>query len=538
MKGNRRILGGRGCGRRWAFQLAAGLLAGGTLLAAGGARANDFVDTRLTFLLSDENVLVAPGQTEPSIPGVHVGFPTYQNLQFYDNFDTKYTGFENMSNLTLYKALPSYFEGLDSEAALVITMLDYGSAITIQDQSSYIRLHYRPKAWSGGDKEGFFLTVFPTSSDRMRLGFSYRISWGGDAIFPQGTPPVLGPLLPTTTAPGAKLEFNHANWYAWVASKGTEILDPKISQPTVNYGIMGGVGCDITRKLRLEGNGGYFSQGGNPETDVLDAPVWVAGGSARLSYHVGVPVGTSIDFRLYRNDPLLPQRFFGPEDYPGGWSYSVSLEVTYLRQALRNPDLAGTTSVYPNENGWATKPQAGALWFRSKHNYDRFWALAETRDLSFIEVDQPGFIPYEGNPQDAVVTPELFGAAGWDHNFPRIHVTPGIDIGVEQPASFSSSEVSLGGNNPPIGLSGKHTVVVYDLGEQSVLPPGRGPTPLFSAKGTFRWDISEAFAAVGELYFKIDNNQTTFYSSVAGVAEPVFSTPFDLGFNAVLQARY
>ena len=63
-------------------------------------------------------------------------------------------------------------------------------------------------------------------------------------------------------------------------------------------------------------------------------------------------------------------------------------------------------------------------------------------------------------------------------------------------------------------------------------------TPLLSVKGTFRWDISDAFAAVGELYFKIDNNQTTFYTSTAGLAEPVFATPYQLGFNAVLQARF
>ncbi len=527
MKGNRWILGGSG-------RVVAAAVVAAAVSGAPRARASDFVDTRLTFLLSDENVLVAPGQTEPSIPGVHVGFPTYQNLQFYDNFDTKYTGFENLSNLTLYKALPSFFPNLDSEAALVITMLDYGSAVVIQDQSSYIRMHYHPPSWGDSPHEGIFLTTFPTSSDRMRLGFSYRISWGGDAIFPQGTPPVLGPLLPTTTAPGAKLEINHANWYAWLGTKGTEILDPKISQPTVNYGVLGGAGVDITPRWRLEGNGGYFSQGGNPDTDVLDAPVWVAGGSARLSYHVGVPVGTSIDFRLYRNDPMLPQRFFGPEQYPGGWSYSISLEATYLRQALKNPDLSGTTGMYPND----PYPQAGALWIRAKHNFDRLWVLAETRDLAFIEVNQPGFIPYNSYPQDASVTPEVFGAVGYDHNFPKVHITPGLDVGVEQPASFSSTELSLGGNNPPVGLSGKHTVVVYDLGEQSVLPPGKGSVPLFSVKGTFRWDISDAFAAVGELYFRIDNNQTTFYSSVAGLAEPVFSTPFDLGFNAVLQARF
>jgi hypothetical protein len=136
------------------------------------------------------------------------------------------------------------------------------------------------------------------------------------------------------------------------------------------------------------------------------------------------------------------------------------------------------------------------------------------------------------------VTPELFVAIGFDHNFPKPHLTPGLIIGVEQPSSFSSSELPQAGTNPPLGLSGQHTVVVYDLGNQSVLPAGKGVTPVFSTKGTFRWDISQAFAMVGEVYFKIDNNQTTFYSSVTGLAEAVFATPYQLGFNAVLQARF
>jgi hypothetical protein len=520
-----------GLGRRIAgFASLAGVVAALALCSmARVARADDFVDTRLTFLFSDENVLVKPGETEPSIPGVHVGFPTYQNLQFYDNFDTKYTGFENLSNLVLYKALPSFFPGLDSEAALVMTMLDYGSTVLIQDQSSYIRLNYTPSGWTP-KVEGLHLTVFPTSSDRMRLGYSYRISWGGDAIFPQGTPPVLGPLLPTTTAPGAKLELIRSTWYAWVGLKGTEILDPLINQPTVNYGALGGIGWDVTPTFRMEANGGYFSQGGNPETSVLDAPVWVAGGSARLSYHKGVPIGTSIDFALYRNDPLVSYTFFEPQIYPGGWSYTVSVEGTWTEQALGNPDLTGTTSTYP--------ARAGAFWAKAKHNFDRGWLLLEARDLSFIELDQPGFIPYEVYPSDSQVTPELFAAVGFDHNFPKPHLTPGLIIGVEQPSSFSSSELPQAGNNPPLGLSGQHTVVVYDLGNQSVLPPGKGVTPVFSTKGTVRWDISKAFAMVGEVYFKIDNNQTTFYSSVTGLAEPVFATPYQLGFNGVLQARF
>ena len=500
----------------------------GVGLLSARALASDFVDTRLTFLVSDEDVLVAPGQTSPSIPGVHVGFPTSQNLQFYDNFNTKYTGFENLSNLTLYKSTPTFFPGLDAEAALVLTLLDYGSYVNIQDQSSYIRLHYTPSGWDA-KKEGFFLTLFPTSSDRMRLGFSYRISWGGDAVFPQGGPPVSGPLLPTTPSPGAKIEFYRGNGYAWIGAKGTELLDPKLNEPEVNYGILGGAGYDVLPTFRAEFNAAYFSQGGNPDTSVLSAPVWVGGASGRLTYHRGAPVGTSIDFALYRNDPLIQERFFVPEEYPGGLSYSFSLEGTYTRQALADPDVTGTTTTYP--------AAAGAFWARMKYDMLRAWFLAEYRDLSFIEMNQAGYIPYNVYPSGAKVTPEIFGAIGADYHFPRPHLTPGLVLGLENPSSFTS-QFALSGNNPPLGLTGTHTVVIYNQGDTSVLPPGSGETLVFSSKATCKWDISDAFAAVGEVYFVVDNDRTTFFNGTSGLAEPVFQKPYELGFNAVLQARF
>ncbi len=36
---------------------------------------SDFVDTRLNFTLTDENLLAKPGETQPSVPGVRIGSP-------------------------------------------------------------------------------------------------------------------------------------------------------------------------------------------------------------------------------------------------------------------------------------------------------------------------------------------------------------------------------------------------------------------------------------------------------------------------------
>jgi hypothetical protein len=45
-------------------------------MVPSAARAGDFVDTRVTLLFTDDNVLVKPGETTPSNPGARFGFAT------------------------------------------------------------------------------------------------------------------------------------------------------------------------------------------------------------------------------------------------------------------------------------------------------------------------------------------------------------------------------------------------------------------------------------------------------------------------------
>jgi hypothetical protein len=252
---------------------------------------------------------------------------------------------------------------------------------------------------------------------------------------------------------------------------------------------------------------------------------------------VGVPVGTSVDFRLYRNDPDLYQRFFAPEQYPGGLAYSVSLEGSYLVQSLSDPDVFGRTV---DQGATAVALQARAKW-----NYWRLHLLGLYRSLSYIQFEVPGLPPFSDFPDGTEVKPEMFIAAGADYHFPGLHFTPGFIVGVQQPASFRSSETPFGGNNPPPGLTGTRTVVVRDVNVLSILPTTCGQDnaiceaePIFSAKGTFRWDLSESVSALGEVYYTYDTNRTTFRDDVFGIAQPNFEEPNALGFNMLLQARF
>src|SRR6478609_3567769 len=176
--------------RRNALGLAA--LAG---LVSNAAYAGDWVDTRLSFAFQDDNVLAKEGETTPSSPNARFGASS-QNTQFYDNVNSKFSGFETLSNLTLYKAMPAFFEGLTTEAALSVLALEKSDgSITLRDNSSYVNLRYRPLSW--GERDNITFTGFPVSADRFRLGYAYRITWGGTAAFTQ--------LASASGAPGAKL---------------------------------------------------------------------------------------------------------------------------------------------------------------------------------------------------------------------------------------------------------------------------------------------------------------------------------------------
>lgn len=492
------------------------------VLSATSAMAGDFIDTRLAFSFGDDNILAKSGETTPNSPDAKFGAGC-QNTQFYDNFNSRYCGFETLTHLILYKKGETFFPGLTTEAALAILLLEQtNGTAALADDSSYVRLTYRGANW--GVNEGISLTGFPVSADRFRLGYAYRITWGGSSVFSaRGT---------TTAAPGAKLQLTRDRWYAFVGAKSTLISNDLIHEQETQYGLLGGAGVDITPQLRLEANGGWFQKGIIPDLAAqgVSAPVRAAGVSAEAVYHLGVPVGQSVDLALYRNDPTYRQVFFAPEAYPRGVSFTVSLEGSYRVQTMEDPDVFAKTV-----------PQAaiaGALQGRLKVNKFRFNLLADYRTVSVIQFDVPGYPPFKDFPRGALTKPEAFVALGMDYFVATPHLTPGFIVGLQNPASITSPRTGLGGNNPPPGLTGSRTVVFRDTNYVSVLPTGQSALPIFSAKATCKWDISETFAAVAEAYYTYDGNRVTFRDDTLGVAEPTFEKPHAIGFDALLQARF
>jgi len=56
-------------------------------------------DTRIAFTLTNENLLVKPGETIPSVPGWRFGTPNSLGVLFFDNYDTRFSGYETLTHL-------------------------------------------------------------------------------------------------------------------------------------------------------------------------------------------------------------------------------------------------------------------------------------------------------------------------------------------------------------------------------------------------------------------------------------------------------
>ena len=104
--------------KTWAFLLPMSVLA-----SAAPALGSDFVDTRLNVTLTNENVLAAPGETNPPVPGWRFDRPNQLGVLFFDNYDTRFTGYESLTHIVLYKAIQR--QRWEAEAAYVLRLLQF-----------------------------------------------------------------------------------------------------------------------------------------------------------------------------------------------------------------------------------------------------------------------------------------------------------------------------------------------------------------------------------------------------------------------------
>ncbi len=480
-----------------------------------------FMDTRLAFTLTNENMLVKPGETIPSVPGWRFGTPNSLGVLFFDNYDSKYSGFETLTHGVMYR---SFSRGhLQAEAAVVVRFNELTeNSIPLSDAGTYIVLS-NWKDPTHKDPTRISLTAFPVSADRFRLGYSYRLSWGGNPEYKRAR----------SSTPGMKVQYDFEKGYAFVGAKSGVIVDPKDGeQKTALAGLAGG-GFDPTDMLRLELNGGVFDRGYNELQDVQGEKVYLYGGSAQLSVHKGMPLKSSVDYKLYKFNGEQVSQLFSPEKYPGGVAWLAQTEFTVLGQTLQDSDKTGATTTQIGK--------AGDVNVRVKIDRVRIRADFSYRDLAFILHSQPSLPPYADFPSAYKVKPNLFASVGVDKNWDD-WLTLGLLAGVDKPATLTSPKGIPGGATDGMGTS---TAVVRNNNIDTlitILPAGQKAVAQIAVKGTAKVDFAKIFSAVLEVFYSYDGNQTRYQRTCTDPDtcpfEYVFGNFNQLGVNATLQARF
>ena len=505
-------------------------------LAPVGVNYGNFMDTRLTWTFGDDDFLHPTGQIIPLSPTFSIGDRTQYRL-FFDSLNSRYAGRENLTHLVMYKKLPGFIDKMTTEASLVLrfdmtALAQNNNNINqaLYDAGSFIRIFYQT---GKSEREGLSATFFPLDTDRFRLGYLYDLSWGGtnsninQSIFPR----IQG------SSPGLKVQYDGKNHYAFLGFKTASIVQAQqILYPgtndyettnvaETNYGFLAGGGYDPTEYLRFDLGAGYFQQGKFDLPDVRGRPVYTYGASARVVVHKDMPVPQSIDFLLYRNDPNAPMIMFAPIKYSEHeLAWSVSAEFDALGQHLKDFEIEGKVRDTP--------AYAGALQGQLRYGYLRVSATGIARDLSYVTRNVP-VIPFETLPKDAQSQPEIFGALTADYFVRALRLTPGLGGGIQVPSSLKT-------NFNVQGLPADRTVVVRSQGDESILPYGANRVPIYQARLSLRWDMSEMLSATAWIQYVRDNNGTLVVqdptNGTSGLR--VFQSPDRLGAAVSVQARF
>ena len=518
------------------------LLAGALLLimAPATARAGNFIDTRITFTIGDDNFFKGAGEQIPDSPLAGIGDRDGYELPF-DNLDMATTGRENELHLVLYKRVEGILPGLITEvaAALEINLAELEARDpklynVFSDDSSYIRLQYAIDPAKRGDQY-IDLVLFPLSGDRFRAGYLYDLTWGGKDLFRKRKGPT----------PAFKLGGNHGKFYWWSGMKfvmaPTEpdayMREDQSKKETTEwetlYGVLAGVGAQPIKGLSIDVSGGYLQIARNPVKAVPDLIVSTTGFSARVAYGSGLNVGLSSDLRLLRNDPeFLESLSRRPTYSPGeGVSWRVAAEGNAIVQVLADPDSYGAS-----KRQWAT---AAALDFRLQHNYLRANLTGVYRSLAFALLEMPSFPSYRAFPDDAIVDPQIFFALSADYHFPKIHLTPGIQAGVEFPAAMKTQwGAFFAGSNPTSALTGEKTALFPGNSTPVILAEGKDRLPVYSWRLTARWYPSEILTLMAFALFVYDSNASVLGRTPDATFKWIYDEPFRLGAGVTAQARF
>jgi hypothetical protein len=505
------------------------------VLGATPAGAGDFMDTTITFVASDDDVLAGAGETIPSSTGLDFR-PRPGNALFFENYDTRNTGEETRTHLVLHKEFEPYFRRLTPEAAMVIEWDANRTASDnarfeetggrrapggIRDDGSYVALHYSLDAER---KRRVSAVLFPFDSDRMRLGYSWELTWGGRDAF------ILG-----RSVPGVKLSIEDPDWYGYVGAKTARtqafVEDPGSPEQNENeavYAVLVGAGYQITENLLAEVGGGWFEKGSIPiERAVKGEKLNLVGGSAQLVWSDGVKSTRSVDTKLYRNNGEATLRKRSLEPRPTG--YLVSTELNMTSQTLEDSDKLGQS-----------KSEAGVAGDINARFESGAWSLNAdlvVRSLEFLVQATPGLYPFGTVPDQLETSPEVFVSVGADYLIPSFRMIPGLTVGVQSPASVQGEIVNSRGEAAPATTIVRRTKDVFGKSflEPTQLPTGVEAKPIYSARLDIKSYLSDLMMLRLELQLTHNGNKLRL-DPETGVRD--FENPWVLGVGLLAQARF
>lgn len=491
---------------------------------------SDFADTRLTVTFGDDDLLT-DGEDSPAslLPGF--GDRADYELPF-DNLNTKDTGRESATHLVLYRKMPAFFEDVTVEAALVARLELYNfSSVTIRDTGSYIRVHYAP--WED-EEEGLSVIAFPFDSDRVRLGYLYRLSVNGTDQLPR---------TQWIGAPGVKVQLTVGHGYYYLAFKAApamsapkEVGNEQGTKKTVTvyetqYGGLAGAGWDLFGdRLRLELGAGFFEMGDNPVKGLEEEPYFSFGGAFRAVFHQAMEIQRSIDMMLYTNDLNRPFWAFRPVRYvPGRLGYLVSMEGVVLGQNLADPDRFGMTVIQP--------ALALALQGRLQYGYLRLEVTGLYKDVAFLFNSTPGFIAATALPDQTQSAPQLMASATADYHFPAAHLTLALSAGFVRPAMLNQNLYASAGTGIPTSVSA-HKIVIKDNGNTTILPPGKDVGVEVYTRIQARLDIAEMLYLLGWVQLIHDPNLSIIQNNAGLTSSWVAVDSLLLGLGLTAAIRF
>ena len=428
----------------------------------------------------------------------------------------------------LYKAIQR--QRWEGEAAYVLRLLQFSDVnLSSIDDGSYIKVNYYFDP-TRTRRTNISVTAFPLNADRMRLGYSWRLSWGGSPIFFKGEsrrsdqPKSAADAAGSGSAGAARRRSLVC--VLWCQDVGAALRAG--SGTALGVRTLGGAGVDLVPgHLRLEANGGFFDRGTIPRVLTQRLPVQTFGVSAQLSAWDGLSPSMSADTALYRNDPNSAARCLTKPIYTPGVSWLLMSAV------YRRGDDAGKSGPGRIQSG-----AVGSGGRRELPSSVRQLPLPARRDVSItavLLVNQPSLVPFK-----------IFRLGmGWkfapsfccdraDYFVERSGTTIGLTVGVDRPASYKppTSAVNPVDSTPAI-------LVVRNQGDVVILPQGQDVLPAIATKLALRQDFLEMFALIAETYYQYDPNGTRLVTDPATqLKQRVFENPNRLGFNFTLQARF